>query len=189
METIRTIRDVVAQVDHDAFVASMPLVASEVKEIASRDLRRLSVLSLLLVFGVVLLSFKGKIPHCGRSLLPVSLGTIWALGFWSVLGRHLDLVGLAVLPVMLGLGIDDGLYAVHGASGPSGRGLHSSLERSGRAMALTTLTTCIGFGSLVLSHLPSLRAVAILVPIGVSACLLATLTILPALAAKKWGLR
>ncbi|TFG38548.1 MAG: hypothetical protein E4H44_03760, partial [Candidatus Aminicenantes bacterium] len=189
IKTMKNLRDVVTELDQDALVASMPLVGSDLQRIASRDLRRLSLLSLVLVFGVVLLSFRGRIGLTMVALLPVTLGTIWTLGFWNVLGHHLDLVGLAVLPVMLGLGIDDGLHAVHGAAGSTSQGLRSSLERSGRAMALTTLTTCIGFGSLVFSHLPSLRAIAVLVPIGVGACLLSTLMVLPAFASSKWGLK
>ncbi len=187
IETMTHLRDVVTELDPGALVASMPLVGSDLQRIASRDLRLLSLLSLVLVIGVVLLSFRGRVGLTLVALLPVTLGTIWTLGSWNILGHHLDLVGLAVLPVILGLGIDDGLYAVHGAAGSTSRGLRSSLERSGRAMALTTLTSCIGFGSLAFSHLPSLRGIAVLVPIGVGACLLATLTVLPAFAARKWG--
>jgi predicted RND superfamily exporter protein len=99
-----------------------------------------------------------------------------------MMGRDLDLFGLAVLPVMLGLGIDDGLYSVHGAGLPGTPTIGQSIRRSGRAMALTTLTTAIAFSSLGLSHIPALRAAALLVPLAVLACLVATLMVLPALA-------
>jgi predicted RND superfamily exporter protein len=112
--------------------------------------------------------------------MPVVFGTAWSLGWWSLLGRSLDLVGLAVLPVMLGIGIDDGLHAVHGAQ-PGGLGrIEGSVRRAGPAMILTTLTTCIGFGSLALSRLPALKAAALLIPIGVASCLMTTLLLIPA---------
>jgi hypothetical protein len=97
------------------------------------------------------------------------------------MGRSLDLVGLAVLPVMLGLGIDDGLHAVHRSVQGGAETLATSVRRVGVAMVLTTLTTTAGFASLGLSHLPALQAAALLVPLGVGACLLATLAVLPAL--------
>jgi hypothetical protein len=98
------------------------------------------------------------------------------------MGRPLDLVGLAVLPVMLGIGIDDGLHAVHGAKPGGVERIAASVRRSGPAMTLTTITTCIGFSSLALSRLPALQAVALLVPIGVGSCLVATLVLMPATA-------
>jgi len=182
-EALQRLQRAVADSIPNAMIASVPLVGLDLRRIATHDLRRLSMLSLFLVFGIVLVSFRGRVGPSTLALVPVALGTTWALGFWSILGRHLDLVSLAVLPVMFGLGIDDGLYAVHGAVGSAKRGIRKSLERSGRAMVLTTITTCIGFGSLTLSHLPALRAAAVLVPIGVGACLVATLAVLPAIVA------
>lgn len=188
-KTMFEIREAVEMVDGGALIASLPLVGSDLRELASSDLRRLSALSLVLVFAVVALSFRGKIGLTFQALLPVLFGTVWALGCWNMAGRHIDIVGLAVLPVLLGLGIDDGLYAIHGARGGDNRGIKASLARSGRAMTLTTITTCIGFGSLGFSHLPSLRAIAVLIPFGVGACLLGTLMVLPALAERGWGIR
>ncbi|MCD4751117.1 MAG: MMPL family transporter [Thermoanaerobaculales bacterium] len=166
-----------------ALVASMPLVGQDLRLIAKRDLRRLSGLSLFLIATLVLASFRGRPQPALLSLIPVVLGMTWALGWWSAIGRPLDLVSLAVLPVMLGLGIDDGLYAVHGAITRHGLDLGLSVRRSGKAMVLTTLTTAIGFGSLSLSHLPGLQAAALLAPVAVAACLVATLTVLPAIGA------
>ena len=146
-----------------------------------RDLRRLLGLSMALVLGVVLISFRGRFQPGLLALVPVLLGTIWAVGFWSLMGRSLDLVGLAVLPVMVGLGIDDGLHAVHGAVQRSEKTVAASVKRVAVAMVLTTLTTSAGFAALGLSHLPALQAAALLVPMGVMACLLATVAVLPAL--------
>jgi len=173
----------VESVAPNAMVASVPLLGADLRQTAAEDLRRLSVLSLLLIAALVLSSFRGKIGLTIAALTPVAVGSIWTLGMWSAQGRSLDLVGLAVLPVLLGLGIDDGLYAVHGAGARGIAGLGESVRYAGSAMVLTTLTTCLGFSSLVMSHLPSLKDAGILISIGVAACLAATLTILPAMAA------
>ena len=169
------------QVEPEALVASVPRVGRELQGMVGRDLRRLLGLSMALVLGVVLISFRGRVQPGFLALVPVLLGTIWAVGFWSLMGRSLDLVGLAVLPVMVGLGIDDGLHAVHGAVQGSEKTVAASVKRVAVAMVLTTLTTSAGFASLGLSHLPALQAAALLVPMGVMACLLATVAVLPAL--------
>jgi hypothetical protein len=176
------IRSALTRSAPSALVASVPWVGEDLRRVAAGDLRRLSGLSLLLVVGVVLASFRGRPAPALLALCPVVFGTAWSLGLWSLLGRPLDLVGLAVLPVMLGIGIDDGLHAVHGAQPGGLEKIESSVRRSGSAMTLTTITTCIGFSSLALSRLPALQAAALLIPVGVVSCLVATLLLIPATA-------
>jgi hypothetical protein len=55
------------------------------------------------------------------------------------------------------------------------------MARTGRAVVLTSLTTMAGFGTLVLSHYPGLRSMGYVAVIGISACLMASIIILPAL--------
>lgn len=160
-------------------VASVPALGQEIRQLAVRDLRQLGLFALLLVTGVVAASLRGRPRKTLLALLPVSLGALWTFGLWGWLGLDIDLVGLAVIPILLGIGIDDGLHAVHGASTD---GLLATVSGAGRAMVLTTLTTTIGFGSLVLSNVPGLESGGLLVALGVIACLLATLLVLPALA-------
>jgi predicted RND superfamily exporter protein len=114
------------------------------------------------------------------ALTPVVVGSVCLLGVWGFLGHPIDLITLVVLPILLGIGIDDGLHAVHGTRGASPLPLADAVSISGRAMTLTTLTTCVGFGSLTLSHVPGLRNGGVLVAAGVVACLIATLVVLPA---------
>ena len=129
---------------------------------------------------VVVASFRGHILHSCLASLPVVLGSAWALGFWSLAGLRLDLISLTVLPIMLGIGIDDGLHAVHGARSEPDGTVTAGVTSAARAMALTSLTTCAGFGSLALSRVPGLRSGGLLVSLGVLTCLAATLIVLPA---------
>jgi uncharacterized protein len=164
-------------------VASATAVGAELRRIAASDLKRLAVVALLVISGVVIVSFKGRLRGAVLSMLPVVLGTLWVLGLWGLIGVRLDVLSLIFVPVLLGIGIDDGLHAVHAAhTGTSRPDLPKAVRETGRAMVLTTLTTTAAFASLGLSHLPSLRAGGLLVGVGVSACLVATLLVLPALA-------
>jgi predicted RND superfamily exporter protein len=162
-------------------VASVPAVGRELRELAQQDLRRLGGGAALAVLVVVLISFRGRIGPTVLSLTPVLLGTVWVLGLWSLMGFSLEIFGVAVLPIILGIGVDDGLHSVHGAARGTTRPIAASVRESGRALLLTTLTTALGFGCLALSHLPGLRRGGILVSCGVLACLAATIFVLPAL--------
>jgi lauroyl/myristoyl acyltransferase len=161
--------------------ASVVALGTDLQRTARRDLRGLGWGALAVVALVVLLSFRGRPGRSLLAFLPVSLGVVWTLGLWGGLGQPLDLISLAVLPILLGIGIDDGLHAVHGAVELGHLGLLPAAVRdAGRAIALTTLTTCAGFLSLRLSHIPGLQAGGLLVALGVAACLVATLLVLPA---------
>jgi hypothetical protein len=166
-------------------VASSLRLAADLRRLASGDLRRLGVLAFGAILAVVAVSFRLRSRPTLLAMAPVVLGTVWALGAWGALGRPLDLVTLAVLPILLGIGIDDGLHALQGARLHGG--VVASLRENGRAMALTTLTTCAGFGSLVASRVPSLRGGGALVAAGTALCLVATLVVLPAVDALSGG--
>jgi hypothetical protein len=166
-----------------AAVASLPRLAAELRALLAGDLRRLGGWALAAVAAAVLVSFRGRPLPALLALAPVSLGLLWTLGLVAALGVPLDAFSLLVAPLLVGIGIDDGLHAVHGAVGKGGlglHGLHGAAASAGRAMALTTLTTAVGFGGLVLSRLPALARGGLLVALGTVLCLAATLLVLPA---------
>jgi predicted RND superfamily exporter protein len=166
-----------------AALASAARVGAELKELAVADLLRSSGIALALVTAVVLVSFHG---HLGRALLaflPLSLGCLWTFGIWGALGRPLDLLVVFAVPLLLGTGINLGAHAVHWQRLYPHRGLAGAVEDIGLAMMMATFTTALGFGSLVTSRVPGLAHDGVLVAAGITACLLATLMVLPALEA------
>ncbi len=168
-----------------SMVASAPAIGAALRRLARSDLAALGGWALAAVAGVVLVSFRGRLQASVLASLPVVLGSIWTLGLWSGLNRPLDLFSLAVLPIMLGIGIDDGLHVLHGAFA-SETGSLGAVRAAGKALVLTTLTTCVGFGSLGLSRIPALQNGGLMIATGVMACLIATLLILPAIEAAGW---
>lgn len=164
-------------------LASAVAIGRELKILAHRDLVALSGWALLAVSTVVAVSFRGNLRLALGAGLPVTLGCLWTVGLWSALGRSLDLFTLAVLPILLGIGIDDGLHLMHGAREDPVSGVRGAAEGAGRALLLTTLTTAVGFASLGWSSIPGLRNGGLMIAFGVVACLLATLMVLPALEA------
>lgn len=166
-----------------AALASIPRVGAELRGLALGDLRRSSGLALLLVTAVVLVSVRGRIGDALLSFLPLTLGCVWSFGLWGACGGRVDLLAISTLPVLFGTGIDLGVHAVHGGRLRPAEGIRGTLESSGLAMLLITLTTGVGFGSLGGSRVPGLQNAGTLVALGVTACLAATFLALPALEA------
>lgn len=162
-------------------LASVPRVGAELRGLAFQDLRRSSAVALALVALVVIVSVRGRLADALLAGLPLALGCLWAFGLWGAFGGHVDLLAISTLPVLFGTGIDLGVHAVHGGRARPETGIRGTIEESGLAMLLITLTTGVGFGSLGSSRVPGLQNAGILVALGVSACLLATFLVLPAL--------
>jgi predicted RND superfamily exporter protein len=172
-----------ARVAPGAALASAARVGAELRELTLADLLRSSVIALVLVATVVLVSFRG---HLGRALLaflPFSLGCLWTFGTWSALGRPFDLLAVFTVPLLLGTGINLGAHSVHWQRLYPRRGMAGAVEDIGLAMMMATFTTALGFGSLATSRVPGLAHDGILVAAGITACLLATFLVLPALEA------
>jgi hypothetical protein len=165
-------------------VASTGALGSELRAIAFSDLRRLGTLAVLLVFAIVVLSYRGDVRSALLTFVPVVLGVAWTAGLWGWLGRPLDLFTLCVLPVMVGIGIDDGLHVLHlaRAQRPRPRGRRARGGARGRADEPHDLRRLCGArgvarpGACVTAGSWS-ASVTLL-------CLAATLFVLPALAAR-----
>jgi predicted RND superfamily exporter protein len=162
-----------------AQVANAVRLGAELRSVAVRDLKRLGGLAIGVVLAIVLLSYRGDLGATALTFLPVILGTVWTAGLWGSFGRSLDLFSLCVLPVMVGIGVDDGLHVLHLAR-RRGEDLERASLDAGRGVVLTNLTTCAGFASLCLSHVPALRNGGLLICVGNLLCLAATLVALPA---------
>ncbi|MEA2602747.1 MAG: uncharacterized protein QOF89_3739 [Acidobacteriota bacterium] len=165
----------------DVALAAISWVGAELRDLALSDLARSSALALVLVGGVVLFSFKGRLRDALIAVLPLTLGCLWTFGLWGALGLPLDLLCAFTVPLLLGTGTTLGANAVHWKRLHPDRGLKGAASDMGLGLTLATLTTVIGFGSLATSRVPGLRHAGILVALGLSACLLATILVLPAL--------
>jgi predicted RND superfamily exporter protein len=164
-----------------ASLASSARLGEELRQLAVLDAERLVELALLAVAILVALSFRGSPRWAILAVTPVVGGTLWTFGLWGFAVGRCDLMSLAVAPILLGIGIDDGLHATHGAAASGS--LREGVASAGRAMTLTTLTTVVGFGSLTVSSIPGLRQAGLLIALGVALCLAATLVVLPAIGA------
>lgn len=152
------------------------------------------VIAGVVVFLVVVLLVDLRSPTwLALALLPVSLGSVLTFGALGWLGVPLNTVALLGAPLVLGLGIDDGIHVVHRlrevpAGAPPEQ--HAAAVASvGRAIALTTATTCASFAVLVLSGHAGLASMGVVMLVALPVCWLASCSTLPAAARLVVGAR
>ncbi|HSD11527.1 MAG TPA: hypothetical protein VLF14_11100, partial [Candidatus Binatia bacterium] len=133
------------------------------------------LLNLLLVYAAERRIFTALIL-----LSPTLAALVLYLGLIGACGVAIDPINLVVLPLLIGLGVDDSVYLV--AHMRYGGGLVPGVRRGATALLLAFATTVAGFGSLGLSRFPALSRLGWLAALGLSLCMAATLLLIPALA-------
>lgn len=116
------------------------------------------------------------------ALLPVATASVVALGLLSFAGFSFNTVTLVAVPLVLGLGVDDGIHIVHRILEEPGASLDEITESVGVGVTMTTLTTCASVATLLFTRHPGIESIAVLLLVSLPLCWLASITVLPAFA-------
>ena len=81
-------------------------------------------------------------------------------------------VVFVAIPFLLGIGVDDGVHLVARLREGSG------IAETGDAVVRTSVTTILGFGSLLFAATPGLSSLGFIAALGVSCCLCTSLLVL-----------
>jgi predicted RND superfamily exporter protein len=135
-------------------------------------------LALIATAALLLLDFRA-VPAAAAALFPV-VPAVGAMVLVSVAtGIDFSFLALFAVVMLVGIGVDYGVHIVHRCRASAGDA--NTLAATGRAVLLAAATTVGGFGSLVFSSFPGLRAVGLFVATGVVVAALAALTATPGL--------
>jgi predicted RND superfamily exporter protein len=173
----------------DAKATGTPMGLYEFVDVLLRGYRNAALWALLVITIMIFADFRtlwGTI----LTVLPLLVGTAWMVGIMSVAGVPFNPANIMVLPLLVGIGVAYGIYIVKRCRQD---GEPMFYEKStGRAVVLTALAAMAAFGSLLISAHRGIRSLGLLTVIGISACLIAAMILLPALVQliqrKKWKL-
>ena len=148
------------------------------EEIGSAS-KRAALLIFVAVLAIVALSFR-SLRYTLFAVVPLLVGMIWMLGVYPLLGFKLNPINIAVIPLVIGMGIDFGIHLAHRYKVEQEIG--TVYRYTGKGVLLSALTTMIGFGSLgLIGTFGSISSMGIILFIGLATCLAASLVVLPAL--------
>ncbi len=159
----------------------VPEMSAHAGRAIGRDVVRLGAAAIVLCFVLLtfsLGSWRGAILALLTPVLAL-IATAGAFGWASLVFGPVPAVGLGACVLVLGLGIDDGIYVVHALTHEPGR-----MPAVRRAVVLTTLTSLIGFGVLALADSPGLAALGRVAAVGLLMDLAVALFVLPAVHAR-----
>ncbi len=145
------------------------------------------VLALSAVFIVVLVWLQMRSTKMALVVLcPLALGMLWLFGLMGSVDIRLTLFNLPILPAILGIGVDNGVYLAARLRGLSRAEMADALAETGGAVLAATLTTAVGFGAFMLADSAGVRGIGVLAVMGIVTTAAAALVIVPAFAQLGW---
>lgn len=164
----------------DERVTGMPLVFYILIDYIGRDGAIAAILTLIIVFSLLLLDFR-NLKLTLLTMLPLVLGSVWMIGLMEVLGMQLNIMNVMAVPLILGIGIDDGVHIIHRYRIEGKHKLDLIFSSTGKAILITTLSTFLAFGSMGFASSKGLASLGITLSIGIITCYLTTIVVLPAI--------
>ena len=170
-------RFVAALRDADPDATGVPMTVSESMASMERSFALQAVLATALVSLLLWLDLR-NLRETAAAIASLAIGVAWTVGLMAAFGTTFNLANFFAIPILIGLGIDSAIHITHRAHEGA---LDLGFGSTRRAVAVTALTTTIGFGALVLAHHQGLRSLGIAMAVGSACCMVTAVWTLPAL--------
>ncbi|MBN2644654.1 MAG: MMPL family transporter [Desulfuromonadaceae bacterium] len=161
-------------------VVAPTVFGRQLGQLLATDFRQFIVRALVAV-GVLICLLYRRLRPVALALLPVASGLLCMFGLMGWLGWPVNLFNVIASVLVVGLGVDYGIFMLSRCDGvvedATGRGME-------RAVLVSALTTVAGFGSLVLARHPALHSIGLSVLLGIGMAGGTALWILPLLGRK-----
>ena len=120
------------------------------------------------------------------AVLPLGLGMVWTAGLMWLGGVQFNLANMVAAPLIIGIGVENGIHLVHRCRQGTAEGFRSPAASliagsTGQAVVLFSLTTMVGFGSLMVASYYGIFSIGLLLSLAVGSVLVASIVVLPLL--------
>jgi hopanoid biosynthesis associated RND transporter like protein HpnN len=175
-QELRTFVDASRRVSPE--VTGFPLVFDKMSRRITDGFFRAVIVGAILVALILLLDFR-KLRDAMLALSPLAMGVIWMMGGMRLLDLSFNFANLVAVPLIIGVGIDNGVHVIHRVRLEGREGMSVVLRHTGRAILIASLTTMIGFGSLALASHQGIASLGLVLLLGVGSCLITSTVVLP----------
>ena len=165
-----------------ATLTGLIVIGHEIERAIQDDLTSLLAVAFVVVLVWLFICFR-SVTDVVKCLFPIVFGLSALAAIMYLTGEQLNMVNLIAIPLLIGIGVDDGIFLVNiqrqgRAAKVDVDKMSSDLSSSCHAIIMTSVTTALAFGSLVFTSMPAIRSLGRIVSIGVIACLVGSLLFL-----------
>jgi uncharacterized protein len=157
------------------------VIFSDILEAVIHDIPRAVSLSLALTVLAVMITFGQAGKHVLTVLFALLVGVAGEALFLYLADVKLSFLNFAALPITFGIGVDYAVNVVQRYRADGNRDIMDTLRTTGGAVVLCSLTTTLSYLALLGSRNRAIRSLGTIAVVGEVSCLLAAVTVLPAL--------
>ncbi len=169
------------------YVAGRPIVEGTMAYLAPKDMKRMVPIVLLIITVVLALVLRSP-KSTFFTLLVVVLSTLWTFGLMAWLGIPIYAVSTMIPVMLIAIGVADGIH-IYGHLGLYQRATPGVSARDGasemirgmwKPVVMTSVTTAVGFISLLTSDVYPIKYFGVFTAFGVMAAMVLSLVLIPA---------
>ena len=154
---------------------------------------KFQIIGYSLAFVITVFLFRGLMPVFIVGCVP-AVGIFWTTGLLQLFGERTNLLTDVIMPVLIAMvGLTDGVHLMMHIRHCRAAGMDriaaaaDAIRVIGLACGLTSLTTAVGFGSLMLSSAGFIQSFGRACMIGVTISFISVVTVIPLLSATRFG--
>jgi len=157
------------------------VISSDLDEVSSESFSLLGVVIIVLIAVILLLTFR-RLSYVLIPLITLALAITWTFGTMILLGIEFTIITVAIIPLIIGLGVDYSVYISkrYQEELHKGKDISAAMEKSissvGIAMFLAVLTTIIAFMSNITSNIIPVQEFGLVCGLGIFYAFILTLT-------------
>jgi len=166
------------------YLGGVSITDAEVNMMVESDIRKFFPIALLLTALVLLVIFR-DLSCIFFPLLAVLLSLGWTLGLKGMLNSPITPISTTLFALITVIGIANSVHLISHYRIELPRledrrkALLETYERAGRPCLFTSLTTAVGFGSLVTSPIPSIRNLGLFAGFGIMCAFILSMILVP----------
>ncbi len=170
----------------DMIVTGVVAIQNSIQETTMRNMLIIFPIALGLI-SFVIFYFNRTAKGIIIILLPLAYALALTFGTFGVIQPELTLLSIAIVALLVGLGVDYSIHILNRFSEEQTLKskveiVDKTLKLTGKAVFLSTLTTVIGFGSLMVSSMPPIVNFGLGCVLGIMFCFISATILVPCLA-------
>jgi len=169
----------------NCIVIDRQAITTDLVDDVRKDFDLLVTLCLVFVSLALILAF-GRFETGLIAAIPMFVSWLWTLGFMGFTGIQFNIINIIVSTFIFGLGVDYSILMMRGFLLEYKYG-HREIVSYKTSIFLSSFTTIVGVGVLILAKHPSLHSIALISVVGLLSVVVVTFTLEPVLF--KWLVR
>jgi hopanoid biosynthesis associated RND transporter like protein HpnN len=162
-----------------------PALDTDQAEEANTDSAKAAMITMALIIGLFFVSYRTFLRPT-FAILVLIMAVLWSLGFALLTIGHFNILSIAVIPMVLGIGIDFGIQILGRYEEELGQGrsvneaVSTALQHTGVAIITGGSTTAAAFFTLCFNDFTGLAELGVIAGASMIFCITAALVLLPA---------